>query len=139
MAGFFSSKRQMKRAFRGGRGVYEDDQSSFSVRCQEARQRGRLPMTDAIKLVRARLESKGVNATLKQIRTALLASHDGEWHHTSKYGNRTSYYDPQSAVEYLLPALASARILGEENPGLDMAPDSGPRPEQAAETGRKEV
>lgn len=35
-------------------------------------------------------------------RLALRATHDGEWHHVSKYGNRVSYYDPQLAVDALL-------------------------------------
>jgi hypothetical protein len=101
---FYRSKRQMKRAFREGKGVYEDGQSSFSVACKEARQRGRLPMTQAAKLVRALLKTRGVAATVAQVRDVLCKTHDGEWHHTSKYGNRTPYYDPQSAVEFLLTA-----------------------------------
>ena len=48
----YSSRRQMKRAFREGKGVYEDGQSSFSVNCQNARSRGRRPMTEAVRIVR---------------------------------------------------------------------------------------
>jgi spore germination protein YaaH len=91
----------MRRAFRAGHGVYDDGQSSWSVNCQEARRRGRLPMTAAVKLVRALMASKGVKVTIAQARNALRDTHDGEWHHTSKYGNRTPYYDPQAAVARL--------------------------------------
>jgi len=97
----YSSRRQMKRAFREGHGVYEDGQSSFSMNCQQARDRGRRPLTEAVKLVRQACSALRVKVTLKDAKQALLKTHDGEWHHTSKYGNRTAYYDPQPAVQLL--------------------------------------
>jgi len=86
-----------RRAFREGRGVYADGQSSFSVRAQDARKRGRLPLSQAIPIVCA-----AARCTRKTARIALLRTHDGEWHHVSKYGNRVNYYDPKCAVDAIL-------------------------------------
>lgn len=97
----YRSKRDMKRAFRDGKGVYEDGQSSFSVNCQEARARGRRPMTQAVIVVRELLAAEGIHVTVVEARKALILTHDGEWHHTSKFGNRTHYYDPGRAMEKL--------------------------------------
>jgi hypothetical protein len=99
----------MKRAFREGIGVYDDGQSSFSVNCQEARRRGRLPMTQACRLVRALLVAAGLKGTTTQVRQALRDTHDGEWHHTSKFGNRTPYYDPQAAIGFLVKSQIANR------------------------------
>jgi len=91
----------MKRAFRDGKGVYEDGQSSYSVNCKEARARGRRPLTEAIKIVRQILAAEGQRVTGDQARRTLRETHDGEWHHVSKYGNRVNYYDPGSAINKL--------------------------------------
>lgn len=95
----YRSKREMKRSFREGKGVYEDGQSSFSVNCQEARARGRRPMSQAVIVVRELLAAEGIHVTVLDARKALILTHDGEWHHTSKFGNRTHYYDPGKAME----------------------------------------
>ena len=58
-------------------------------------------MTQAVRLVRALLAGKGVKRTIAEVRHALRDTHDGEWHHTSKFGNRTPYHDPQAAVKVL--------------------------------------
>lgn len=97
----YRSKREMKRAFRDGKGVYEDGQSSFSVNCQEARARGRRPMSQAVIVVRELLAAEGIHVTVIEARKALILTHDGEWHHTSKFGNRTHYYDPGQAIARL--------------------------------------
>lgn len=94
----YRSRREMKRAFRDGNGIYEDGQSSFSVRCQEARDRGRRPLTEAVKIVRELAAMSGTKVTIAQARETLIEMHDGEWHHTSKFGNRTRYYDPMTAI-----------------------------------------
>lgn len=91
----------MKKAFREGYGVYEDGQSSFSVNCQAARDQGRLPLIEAVKRLRELAQLAGVTVTVKAARSALIESHDGEWHHTSKYGNRTNYYNPLAAFVHL--------------------------------------
>jgi hypothetical protein len=91
----------MKRAFREGKGVYDDGQSSYSVNCQNARSRGRRPLTEAVNIVRIILAIEKRHVTVREARKALLKSHDGEWHHTSKYGNRTHYYDPAAAITLL--------------------------------------
>lgn len=101
MNGRYPSRRQMKRAFREGKGVYDDGQSSWSVNCQNARARGRRPLTEAIRIVRSVLQVEGIRVTGLDSRKALIKTHDGEWHHTSKYGNRTNYYDPGKAIELL--------------------------------------
>jgi hypothetical protein len=97
----FPSKAAMRRAFRKGHGVYDDGQSSWSVNCQIARANGRLPLTQAAPVVRRLATQYSARITLKQAREALLKTHDGEWHHTSKYGNRTDYYDPSAALAAL--------------------------------------
>lgn len=97
----YSSRREMKRAFREGKGVYDDGQSSFSVRCQEAPARGRRPLTEAIRIVRRILASEGMKVSIRETKQALIETHDGEWHHTSKFGNRTHYYDPALALAKL--------------------------------------
>lgn len=91
----------MKRAFREGKGVYEDGQSSFSVHCQNARARGRRPMSEAVRIVRRILAAEGTKVTVPETKLALRETHDGEWHHTSKFGNRTHYYDPGRAIDLL--------------------------------------
>lgn len=93
----YRSKSEMKRAFRSGHGIYDDGQSSYSVNAQESRSRGRLPLSQAIPLV-----CKAAKCTRKIARVALLKTHDGEWHHVSKYGNRVDYYDPKVAVDAIL-------------------------------------
>jgi hypothetical protein len=101
----YRSRREMKRAFREGKGRYDDGQSSWSVNCQNARARGRRPMSEAIKIVRTLLKAEGRLISVADARTALIRSHDGEWHHTSKFGNRTDYYNPGAAIEYLRKAV----------------------------------
>ena len=97
----YPSRNAMKRAFREGKGRYDDGQSSWSVNCQNARARGRRPMSEAIKIVRTLLKAEGRAVSVADARTALIRSHDGEWHHTSKFGNRTDYYDPGAAIQYM--------------------------------------
>lgn len=104
----YRSKREMKQAFRDGKGVYDDGQSSFSVNCQNARARGRRPMTEAVRIVRRILATEGTKVTIPDTKRALIETHDGEWHHTSKFGNRTHYYDPGRAMERLRNVLKSA-------------------------------
>ena len=101
MTPIFQSRRAMKAAFREGKGVYEDGQSSFSVNCQNARARGRRPISEAVKIVRSLLKSEGIRVSESDARTALIRSHDGEWHHASKFGNRVNYYDPGAAIQLL--------------------------------------
>lgn len=79
----------------------DDGQSSFSVRCQEARARGRRPLSEAVRIVRRILAAEGMKGTIAETKQALAETHDGEWHHTSKYGNRTNYYDPALALAKL--------------------------------------
>lgn len=105
----YRSRREMKRAFRDGKGIYEDGQSSYSVNCQNARSRGRRPLSEAVRIVRRVLAAEGIKATISQARDSLRLTHDGEWHHTSKFGNRTNYYDPAPALELLRYHFSSAQ------------------------------
>ena len=83
---------------------------SKSLNAEVAESEGRLPMTRAIPVV---AERAGV--TRREARAALVATHDGEWHHTGTYstrggrlrGRRTDYYDVQAAVAYLSPGAAA--------------------------------
>ena len=58
-------------------------------------------MVEAIRIVRKILAVEGRRVTGLDARKALIRTHDGEWHHTSKFGNRTNYYDPGAAIEML--------------------------------------
>lgn len=69
---------------------------SRSARATEAEENGRLPLTRAIPLV-----ASEAGVTRQAAREALLASHDGEWHHTGKYARETNYYDVQAAIDWL--------------------------------------
>ncbi len=59
------------------------------------------PLAEAVTIVRIILAIEKRHVTVKDAKRALLKSHDGEWHHTSKYGNRTHYYDPGAAIALL--------------------------------------
>lgn len=85
--------------FRNGRGVYSDGQSSYSPRCQEAREEGRLPMTDATRELRRLARDEGLKLSVAAAQAALKASWGGEKHHVSKYGRRVAYYDPMEAAD----------------------------------------
>jgi len=100
----------MKRAFHDGKGVYEDGQSSFSVNCQNARARGRRPLTEAVQIVR-KILAEGMKVSIARAREAIAKTHNGEWHHTSKYGNRTHYYDPAPAIESLRKKVSTTEVL----------------------------
>lgn len=41
--------------------------------------------------------------TLKQIKSALNEINADEWHHTSKFGNRTNYYSAETIAEFFTP------------------------------------
>ena len=90
--------------------VYTDGQSSYSPRCQDARAGGRLPLGQAATRVRQLCKAAGKKVTLLTARVALRDTHDGEWHHTSRYANRTDYYDVAAAVAWLLRTPATERL-----------------------------
>ena len=74
---------------------------SRSANAEAAEVEGRLPLTRAIPVV-----AKVAGVTRAKAREALLAVHDGEWHHVGKYANKVQYYDTAMAVAWLqLPSL----------------------------------
>ena len=75
---------------------------SRSTRAAEAEEDGRLPLTRAIPVVAAR-----AGVTQKVARAALVATHDGEWHHTGNRARRTNYYSIDDAVRHLDPEFAA--------------------------------
>jgi len=75
---------------------------SRSTRAAEAEENGRLPLTRAIPVVAAR-----AGVTRKVARAALVATHDGEWHHTGNRARRTNYYSLDAAVRHLDPEFAA--------------------------------
>lgn len=82
------------RAFGGNSGY---DGYSMSVRARNARAEGKYPKTDFRKIYH--LTDAAFNALL---RTQYIIN--SEWHHTSKYGNRTEFYEwdkPELATFYL--------------------------------------
>lgn len=66
---------------------------SRSVRSQIARENGLMTATDLAKWVKQWKQYAG--CTAKHISLNLIAS---EWHHTSKYFNKTNYYDPRDLL-----------------------------------------
>lgn len=82
------------RAFGGNSGY---DGYSMSIRARNARAEGKFPKTDFRKIYNVSQASFD----------ALLRTHwilNSEWHHTSKYGNRTQFYEwdkPEIADFYL--------------------------------------
>lgn len=82
------------RAFGGNSGY---DGYSMSVRARKARAEGKYPKTDFRKIYH--LTDAAFNALL---RTMYIIN--SEWHHTSKFGNRTEFYEwdkPELATFYL--------------------------------------
>ena len=68
--------------------------ASRSNRAVEAEINGRLPLSRAIPVV-----ARQAKVSRSVARDALLASHDGEWHHTGKYARETPYYSVQAAID----------------------------------------
>lgn len=77
-----------------------------SIGAIEAEQRGRLPLTRAIPVVARRAE-----CTQKTARAALLATHDGEWHHTGNRARRTDYFSLDAAVAKIMRDREPAEVM----------------------------
>lgn len=77
-----------------------------SIGAIEAEKRGRLPLTRAIPVVARR-----AMCTQKTARAALLATHDGEWHHTGNRARRTDYFSLDAAVAKILRDREPAEIV----------------------------
>ena len=73
-------------------GYYGYSKSNNAV---EAENSGRYPLGAAIKIV-----AKTAGITQKHARELLNIIGSSEWHHTSKYYNKTQYYDVAVAVAY---------------------------------------
>lgn len=78
---------------RAGYASYCGREECRSIGAINSEENGRLPLTRAIPVVAQR-----AGCTQKQARAALLATHDGEWHHTGNRAMRTNYYDIDAAV-----------------------------------------
>jgi hypothetical protein len=73
--------------------AYGNGSYSRSLNAESAEADGRMPMTRAIPVV-----AQAAGITQAEARRALVASHDGEWHHVSKFANRVDYYDINAAI-----------------------------------------
>ena len=82
--------------------------SSRSVRAVLAEADYKLPLTRA-----ARLIAEAANCTQIAARQAAQDEEACEWHHTSKWGNRTDYYDCREIAAKLLGC------VGDECPGRE--------------------
>ena len=78
---------------------------SRSVRSQRAIDEGKRTATDFAQWVRQFARFKG--CTAKDVSIALSPC---EWHHTSKFCNRTNYYDPRDLLELEKRAALADRI-----------------------------
>jgi predicted RNA-binding protein Jag len=68
---------------------------SFSVNAMRAIDEGRESMTHAKRLV-----AKQAGVTQRMAMQVLNLTHDGEWHHVSKYANKVHFYDVREAVKW---------------------------------------
>jgi hypothetical protein len=82
-------------------------------------------MTRAIPAIR---ELTGKAIPIKTIRAALVASHDGEWHHTGGCARCTDFYSINAAIEQLAADgyQAAIDLVGEQEQTPDI-PDDQPR------------
>jgi len=78
---------------------------SKSVRAREAEREYLFPLTIAVKIVAAL-----AGCTQKVARETLLKRGSDEWHHTSKFFNRTEYYDVRASARFLLMRDPSAAL-----------------------------
>lgn len=62
------------------------------------------PITSAEKFIRAQLAQKGFKITHQRAKELCLEYGTNEWHHTSKYRNRTKYYDTKSIINKYIEA-----------------------------------
>lgn len=67
---------------------------SFAARAAESESRH--PLTRAVSELR-----KITGVSVKRAKEALLATHDGEWHHVGKFASRCNYYSVWAAEEWL--------------------------------------
>jgi hypothetical protein len=77
------------------RTAYRNGGFSYSSNALLAMDEGRMTMTHAKKEVAEILHITQVKA-----RRILELTHDGEWHHVSKYANRVPFYDVRKAVAW---------------------------------------
>jgi hypothetical protein len=81
---------------------------SRSINAETAEEDGRLPLTRAIPIV-----ARAAGVTRAAARAALLATHDGEWHHVGRYAARVPYYSTEAAIERLDPNRRAKREMAE--------------------------
>ena len=74
---------------------YRNGGFSYSSNAMLAMDEGRMTMTHAKKEVAETLHITQIKA-----RRILELTHDGEWHHVSKYANRAPFYDVRKAVAW---------------------------------------
>jgi hypothetical protein len=77
------------------RSPYGDGGFSYSSNAMLALGEGRMSMTAAKKAV-----AETAHITQVKARRILELTHDGEWHHVSKYANRVKFYDVRKAVAW---------------------------------------
>lgn len=92
------------------KGAYyrRNDSYSRSYNATEAESESRYPLTRAIAAVRSQ-----AGVSVKDARAALVAAHDGEWHHVGKFASRVNYYDPEAALDLLQPRRVAERAARE--------------------------
>ena len=86
---------------------------SRSHNAEVAEDNGRYPLTRAIPVV-----ATAAGVTQKVARAALVATHDGEWHHVGKFANQVDYYDCAAAIDHLRPDLVRAAMIEDFRQGL---------------------
>ena len=84
------------------------DSYSMSRGAKHAYDIGRLPVSKINRTEIVRIADEfGMHAetvsmlAVKDVKAWCLKNHDGEWHHTSKYANRTKFYDVAMALDEL--------------------------------------
>lgn len=86
------------RTFGGNSGYVGYSKSRRAVDAEERGLRSKSQMTNVF--ANAVSEIVGKKVTLREIKDALQYIHADEWHHTSKYGNKTDYYSVETIANY---------------------------------------
>ena len=86
--------------------TYCYDGIGSSHRALEAESENKLPISRAVPLV-----AKVLGITKTEARARLIASWDGEWHHTSKYANKTKFYNAQQLIDEHIRSLPADSVI----------------------------
>ena len=110
-----------RRYYGGNSGYVGYSKSRRAVLAEERGLRNKSQMdksfAEEVNIVLSELQPDAKKVTLKEIKDSLDDIRADEWHHTSKYGNRTNYYSADTVAKYFVSETESeksARLHKEE-------------------------